>query len=72
MTLSDLRLEPKRMRLVYPFADREPNMVLLEARRGAKSRLSVEKPLIVFRSPGVYTEEIKIFTDIRETLLKII
>ena len=55
VTLSDLRLEPKRMRLVYPFADREPNMVLLEARRGAKSRLSVEKPLIVFRSPGVYT-----------------
>ena len=61
VTLSALRLEPKRMRLVYPFADREPNMVLLEARRGAKSRLSVEKPLIVFRSPGVYTDEI---TDI--------
>ena len=60
-TLTGLRLEPKRMRLVYPFADREPNMVLLEARRGAKSRLSVEKPLIVFRSPGVYTDEI---TDI--------
>ena len=61
VTLSGLRLEPKRMRLVYPFADREPNMVLLEARRGAKSRLHVEKPLIVFRSPGVYTDEI---TDI--------
>ena len=61
VTLSGLRLEPKRMRLVYPFADREPNMVLLEARRGAKSRLHVEKPLIVFRSPGVYSDEI---TDI--------
>ena len=25
------RLEPKRMKLVYPFADKEPNMVLIEA-----------------------------------------
>lgn len=52
------RIEPKRMRLVHPFADREPNMVLIEGSRGGRSRLSVEKPLIVFREPGVYTEEI--------------
>ena len=24
------KLEPKRMRLVYPYVDREPNMVLIE------------------------------------------
>lgn len=53
-----LGLEPKRMRLVYPFVDREPNMVLLEGLRGGKSRVTVEKPLIVYREPGVYTEEI--------------
>lgn len=29
------RLEPKRMRLVYPYADKEPNMVLIEGCRGA-------------------------------------
>ena len=52
------KLEPKRMRLVYPFLDREPNMVLLEAVRGGRSRMTVEKPLIVFQSPGVYTREI--------------
>lgn len=52
------KLEPKRMRLVYPFADREPNMVLLEGLRGGRSRITVEKPLIVYQSPGVYTEEI--------------
>lgn len=52
------KLEPKRMRLVYPFADREPNMVLLEGIRGGKSRITVEKPLIVYKSPGVYTDEI--------------
>lgn len=51
-------LEPKRMKLVYPFVDREPNMVLLEGLKGGKSRITVEKPLIVYREPGKYTDEI--------------
>lgn len=58
MTLMKYRLEPKRMQLVYPFADREPNMVLLQAVRGGRPRLQVEKPLIIYREPGIYTDEI--------------
>lgn len=57
VTLSACGLEPKRMQLVYPYVDREPNMVLIEAVRGANPRMTVEKPLIVFQSPGVYTPE---------------
>ena len=57
-TLVKYRLEPKRMQLVYPYIDKEPNMVLIEATRGGKSRLLVEKPLIVYEKPGVYTSEI--------------
>ena len=57
-TLRDRGLEPKRMRLVYPYVDREPNMVLLDCVRGGRPRLTVERPLIVYREPGVYTEEI--------------
>ena len=56
--LTKYGLEPKRMQLVYPFVDKEPNMVLLEAVRGGKPRMTVEKPLIVYREPGVYTPEI--------------
>ncbi len=52
------RIEPKRMQLVYPYVDKEPNMVLIEGMRGGKSRLTVEKPLIVYTEPGVYTDEI--------------
>ncbi len=52
-------IEPKRMQLVYPYVDKEPNMVLIEGSRGGKSRLTVEKPLIVYKSPNVYTEEIQ-------------
>ena len=51
-------LEPKRMRLVYPFVDKEPNMVLIEAMRGGRPRITVEKPLIVYKEPGVYQDEI--------------
>lgn len=57
-TLVTYKLEPKRMRLVYPFVDKEPNMVLLEASRGGNPRMTVEKPLIVYREPGKYTPEI--------------
>ena len=56
--LNKYKLEPKRMRLVYPFIDKEPNMVLIEANRGGRSRLTVEKPLIVYKEQGVYTDEI--------------
>ena len=59
--LHTYKLEPKRMQLVYPYVDKEPNMVLIEANRGGKPRMTVEKPLIVFREPGVYMPEI---TDI--------
>lgn len=52
------KLEPKRMQLVYPYVDKEPNMVLLEAVRGGRPRMTVEKPLIVYQAPGVYTPEI--------------
>lgn len=58
-TLKEYRLEPKRMRLVYPFADKEPNMVLLEACKNGNPRIRVEKPLIVYERPGVYTWEIR-------------
>ena len=54
----EYRIEPKRMCLVYPYVDKEPNMVLIEGLHGGKSRLTVEKPLIVYKEPGVYTEEI--------------
>ncbi len=57
-TLQKYKLEPKRMQLVYPFVDKEPNMVLIEAVRGGRSRLTVDKPLIIYKSENVYTEDV--------------
>lgn len=57
--MHEYKIEPKRMRLVYPYADKEPNMVLIEGIRGGKPRLTVEKPLIVYKEENVYTDEVK-------------
>lgn len=57
-TLTKYKLEPKRMKLVHPYVNREPNMVLIEAGLGGRRRLTVERPLIVYESPNCYTKEI--------------
>ena len=56
--LTRYKLEPKRMQLVYPYIDKEPNMVLIEAVKGGNPRITVERPLIVYEKPGVYTKSI--------------
>ncbi len=52
------KLEPKRMKLVHPYVDKEPNLVLLEGIKGGGSMIRIEKPLIVYASEGVYMPEI--------------
>ncbi len=59
VTLSKYHLEPKRMRLVHPYIDKEPNMVLIEAVKGGNSRISVEKPLIIYEEENCYSKEIQ-------------
>lgn len=53
------RLEPKRLRMVYPYAGKEPSMVLIEGVKGGRRRLAVQKPLIIYNDDREYTEEIK-------------
>ena len=57
--MSDAKLEPKRMRLVYPYVDKEPNMVLIEGLKGGNPRMEVEPPLIVYEKDGTYTQELR-------------
>ena len=57
-SLAKHKLEAKRMCLIHPFSDKEPNMVMIEARKNAKRRLTIEPPLVVRNDDGEYTEEI--------------
>ena len=51
-------LEPKRIRFVHSYVDKEPSMVLIEALNGGNSGVKIEPPLIVYKEPNIYTEEI--------------
>ena len=53
-------LEPKRMRLVFPFKDKDANLVLIEARKNARPELKVEAPLVVREKDCSYTNEINL------------
>lgn len=57
-TFTKYGLEPKRIRFVHPYVDKEPNLLLIEAMKGGKPRVTVEKPLIVYDKPNVYSDEI--------------
>lgn len=52
------RIEPKRIQMVHPFVDKAANMILVEGLRGANPMMTIEKPLIVYKEQGVYTEDI--------------
>ncbi len=52
------KIEPKRMRMVHPYIDKEPNMVLIEGRRGGNPRMTVERPLIVYKDVNIYADEL--------------
>lgn len=57
-TLTFYKLETKTIRMVHPYIDKEPNMVLIECIKGARSRVKIEPPLIVYKDINVYTDEI--------------
>lgn len=56
--LSEYHLEPKRIRMVQPYVDKEPNMVLIESAKGGKPMVKVEPALVVYNKDGSYTEEL--------------
>ena len=57
-TLKEYKLEPKRMQMVQPYRDKEPNMVLLEAVLGGGPQLTVLPALVVYESDGSYTRQV--------------
>lgn len=56
--MTKYNLEPKRMQLVHSYVDKEPTMVLIDGCLGGNSRMTIEKPLIIYDKLGQYTKEI--------------
>lgn len=55
------KIEPKRLRFIYPRINESANMVLIEGVKMGKSGLKIEPPLIVHDKDGNYTENVKCF-----------
>ena len=55
--LRENNLEPKKLRFVHSYIDKEPTMVLIEAVRNGKPMVKVMPPLVIYKNDGEYTEE---------------
>ena len=64
--MKKLSLEPKRMQLVQPYTDKEPNMVLIEAVKGAGPFCKILPTLVV------YDEERRLYTGTSQILRYVI
>ena len=53
------RLEAKRMRFVHPKEGERANLILVEAVKDGGVQMIIEPPLIVYKAPGVYSDEVK-------------
>ncbi len=51
------RLEPKRLRFVYPKANKEANIILIEGIKDGRTALKVLPPLVVYNEEDEYTNE---------------
>lgn len=56
--MKSFRMEPKRVQLVQPYADKEPNMVLIEAVKGARPFCKILPTLVVYEKSGGYTKRL--------------
>lgn len=52
------KMEPKRLRMVHSYDNKDATMVLVEAVRHGKPMIKVEPPLIVYKGVNQYTDEI--------------
>ncbi len=57
--LQSHHLEPKRFQLVYPYRNKPANLVLLEAVKDAKPTLHPLPPLIIYKTDGSLTNDLK-------------
>ena len=57
-TMKRYKLEPKRMKMVHPFKDKDANMVPHQRQSMARHLDEGGGPVIVYKEPGVYTDEI--------------
>ena len=57
------KIEPKRLRSVYPSYKKAASMILIEGSRGGRPKLICEPPLYIYEENGEYSDEINIIYE---------
>jgi tRNA1Val (adenine37-N6)-methyltransferase len=52
------KMEPKRIRFVHSKAGDKPTLILVKAIKGAREYLKIDKPLVIYKDNGEYTDEV--------------
>ena len=50
--MNHYKIEPKRIQFIHPYIDKEPVLVLIEGVWGARPRVTVEPPIIIYEGCG--------------------
>lgn len=58
-TFRKYKIEPKRLRVVYPSSSKEASLVLVEGAEGGKAQLKVEPPLFMYDDDGNYIQSLR-------------
>lgn len=56
--MKEKKIEPKRLRMVYPRIVDEPSMILIEGIKCGNQGIRIEKPLIIYDENGQYMKEV--------------
>lgn len=51
-------IEPKRLRIIYPFKNAKSNLILIEGSKNGKPGLEIEKNMVIHNDDGSYTNEV--------------
>lgn len=58
--MRDNKIEPKKIRFVYPNNKKDCNLILIKGVKGGNKFLKIEKPLYIYDENGEYSQEIKL------------
>ena len=53
------KIEPKEIRIVYPYENAEASIILIKGIKGGKKFFKIDKPLFIYKENGEYTDQIK-------------
>lgn len=56
--LRKYKIEPKVIKFIYPKIGKESNLILIKAVKNSRKFLKIEKPLIIYKENGEYTDDL--------------